>query len=83
MMIRKVLMSTSVLLSIGGPVASSTDGPAQMTVVFNNVPFDQSLTTCWGLSCFIRYKDKGILFDTGGDGEVLLSNMGKLARNIL
>jgi 7,8-dihydropterin-6-yl-methyl-4-(beta-D-ribofuranosyl)aminobenzene 5'-phosphate synthase len=51
---------------------------AKLTVVFNNLTFDQSLKTGWGFSCFIQFKDKRILFDTGSDGTVLLSNMEKL-----
>lgn len=49
-----------------------------MHIVFNNVPFHKTLTTSWGFSCFVSYKDQGILFDTGGDGEILLSNMEKM-----
>jgi len=32
----------------------------------------------WGFSCFIELEDENILFDTGWDGNVLLSNMSKL-----
>ncbi|MFH1710356.1 MAG: MBL fold metallo-hydrolase, partial [bacterium] len=34
--------------------------------------------TSWGFSCLISYGGKNILFDTGGSGPVLLSNMKKL-----
>jgi 7,8-dihydropterin-6-yl-methyl-4-(beta-D-ribofuranosyl)aminobenzene 5'-phosphate synthase len=49
-----------------------------LTVLYNNVPFNRNLTTAWGFSCFVQRKDKGILFDTGEDGTILLSNMQKL-----
>jgi 7,8-dihydropterin-6-yl-methyl-4-(beta-D-ribofuranosyl)aminobenzene 5'-phosphate synthase len=50
----------------------------RLTVVFNNIPFDTRLTTSWGFSCLIRGTEQTILFDTGGDGKVLLSNMNLL-----
>jgi 7,8-dihydropterin-6-yl-methyl-4-(beta-D-ribofuranosyl)aminobenzene 5'-phosphate synthase len=49
-----------------------------MTVVYDNNPFDENLTRDWGFSCFIEGLEKTILFDTGKDGEILLSNMEKL-----
>lgn len=51
----------------------------KLTILFNNVPYDKNLTTAWGFSCLIQGPEKTILFDTGGDGHVLLSNMKKLA----
>ena len=49
-----------------------------ITVTYNNVPYDESLETRWGISLFIEGLEKDILFDTGGNGEVLLSNMARL-----
>lgn len=49
-----------------------------LTVTYNNVPFNQGLKTAWGKSVFIKGMEKSILFDTGGDGSILLFNMGKL-----
>lgn len=51
----------------------------RLTIVFNNVPYDKDLITAWGFSCLIQGPEKTILFDTGGDGDVLLSNMRRLA----
>jgi 7,8-dihydropterin-6-yl-methyl-4-(beta-D-ribofuranosyl)aminobenzene 5'-phosphate synthase len=50
----------------------------QLYVVFNNVPYNESLETSWGFACLIKGLDKTVLFDTGGDGEILLSNMQQL-----
>jgi len=51
--------------------------------VFDNYLADPRLEKGWGFSCFIRYEfeDKvtKILFDTGDDKEVLLSNMKKMS----
>jgi 7,8-dihydropterin-6-yl-methyl-4-(beta-D-ribofuranosyl)aminobenzene 5'-phosphate synthase len=49
-----------------------------LTVVYDNHPYRPSLPTAWGFSCLIEGPDKTILFDTGGDGAMLLSNMRKL-----
>jgi metal-dependent hydrolase (beta-lactamase superfamily II) len=54
----------------------------RLTVVFNNVPFDTILRTSWGFSCLIEDPEKSILFDTGGDGNILLGNMNRMNAGI-
>ena len=49
--------------------------PATITVLYDNYPYRKGLRTAWGFSCLIQGWDKTILFDTGGDGHLLLSNM--------
>ena len=51
-----------------------------ITMLYNNVPQNERLTTAWGMSCLIEGLKKNILFDTGGDGHILLSNMKKLGK---
>jgi 7,8-dihydropterin-6-yl-methyl-4-(beta-D-ribofuranosyl)aminobenzene 5'-phosphate synthase len=48
------------------------------TIVFDNVPFHNGLSTSWGYSCLVEGADKNILFDTGGDGAILTDNMRAL-----
>ena len=48
------------------------------TFVYDNNPYRKGLETAWGFSCIVKGTDKTVLFDTGGDGKVLLANMGKL-----
>jgi len=50
-----------------------------ITVIYDNNPFRKGLATDWGFSCLIEGVGKTILFDTGGDGAVLLANMKKLS----
>jgi 7,8-dihydropterin-6-yl-methyl-4-(beta-D-ribofuranosyl)aminobenzene 5'-phosphate synthase len=50
----------------------------QLTVVYDNNPCDQKLKTDWGFSCFVEGLEKSVLFDTGANGQILLSNMEKL-----
>jgi 7,8-dihydropterin-6-yl-methyl-4-(beta-D-ribofuranosyl)aminobenzene 5'-phosphate synthase len=53
------------------------NGPI-ITVVFDNNPYKEGLTSGWGFSCLVEGMGKTVLFDTGADGEVLLANMAKL-----
>lgn len=53
----------------------------EITIVYDNNPFDTKLKSAWGFSCFIEGLEKRILFDTGGDGKILLSNIKKLNIN--
>ena len=56
-----------------------TESPnLRLTVIFNNVPLDNHLRTSWGFSCLIEWRDETILFDTGGDGDILLGNMKQM-----
>ncbi len=52
-----------------------------ITVSYDNNPYKERLTTAWGFSCVIRGTEKTILFDTGGNGSILLTNMEKLGIN--
>ena len=53
-----------------------------ITVSYDNNPYKERLTTAWGFSCVIRGTEKTILFDTGGDGSILLTNLEKLGINL-
>ncbi|MBN1165419.1 MAG: MBL fold metallo-hydrolase [Candidatus Krumholzibacteriota bacterium] len=50
-----------------------------ITVLYNNITDREGFESAWGFACLIEGTGKTILFDTGGDGKVLLRNMGKLA----
>jgi 7,8-dihydropterin-6-yl-methyl-4-(beta-D-ribofuranosyl)aminobenzene 5'-phosphate synthase len=53
-------------------------GEFHVTVVYNNVAYSDEMELGWGFSCVVRSSDRTLLFDTGGDGRVLLKNMEKL-----
>ena len=61
-----------------GGTEKAEQGRLRLYVVFNNVPDKASLETGWGFSCLIEGLDKAVLFDTGGNGDILLSNMQQL-----
>jgi 7,8-dihydropterin-6-yl-methyl-4-(beta-D-ribofuranosyl)aminobenzene 5'-phosphate synthase len=49
-----------------------------LTIVYDNNPGPKNLVTQWGFSCLVQGTEKTVLFDTGGDGEVLLRNMHRM-----
>ena len=47
----------------------------EFTILYDNMPKQPGFETAWGFACLIRGAEHAILFDTGGDGAVLLRNM--------
>ena len=72
-----VLCMSQAGIAAGGSEMAE-QGRLRLHVVFNNVPYKAGLESGWGFSCLIEGLDKTILFDTGGNGDVLLANMQRL-----
>ncbi len=53
----------------------------RITIIYDNNPFTRGLRTDWGFSCLVEIGNTKLLFDTGDDGNILLSNMLKLKIN--
>ena len=53
----------------------------KVTIIYDNTAFRKDLQADWGFSALIQVKERDILFDTGANGRILLSNMGKLGIN--
>lgn len=49
-----------------------------ISIVYDNRLYDQRLKAAWGFSALIEYHNHILLFDTGGDGSILLDNMKKM-----
>ena len=49
-----------------------------ITVIYDNNPFVNELEPAWGFSCVIEGADKTLLFDTGGDNDIFMSNLKKM-----
>ena len=49
-----------------------------ITVLYDNNPSRMDLAAAWGFSCVLKGPEKTILFDTGGEGTLLLANMRRL-----
>ena len=50
----------------------------KITIVYDNTSFREDLPADWGFACVIDTGEKRLLFDTGGNGHLLVSNMKKL-----
>jgi len=54
----------------------------KLTTVYDNDVYPEAsatgLTSEWGFSCLVEVSGERILFDTGGDGSILLRNMERL-----
>ncbi|OPX17980.1 MBL fold metallo-hydrolase [candidate division WOR-3 bacterium 4484_100] len=53
----------------------------KITIIYDNTAFRKDLKSDWGFSAFLEIEERKILFDTGADGRILLSNMEKLEIN--
>jgi len=47
----------------------------KIIIVYDNRTLDPNLTSGWGFACLVG---DDLLFDTGGDGRTLLSNMAQM-----
>ena len=53
----------------------------KLTIIYDNEVYSDELKAKWGFSILIELEGLNILFDTGGNGIVLLENMEKLNIN--
>ena len=53
----------------------------KITIIYDNTAFRKDLQANWGFSALVEIKERKILFDTGANGTILLSNMQKLEIN--
>jgi len=51
----------------------------KITIIYDNTAYREDLIADWGFSCLVKAENTPrILFDTGANGSILLSNMEKL-----
>ncbi|HMA76663.1 MAG TPA: MBL fold metallo-hydrolase [Candidatus Krumholzibacteriaceae bacterium] len=50
----------------------------KIIIVYDNTSTGENLAADWGFSCFIQTDKRKILFDTGGNGKILLQNLREL-----
>jgi 7,8-dihydropterin-6-yl-methyl-4-(beta-D-ribofuranosyl)aminobenzene 5'-phosphate synthase len=68
--------------ALGNPIyPESKRSQGRLTIVYDNNPYDYRLKSSWGFSCLIELEEKTVLFDTGGDGAILLYNMRVLNKD--
>ena len=80
---RTVLLACALTLTVGfagNSPAAQDEGwnGLRISVVFNNVPFAPGLETAWGFAAVVQGLEQTLLFDTGGDGALLLGNMKRM-----
>ena len=77
-----ILIGTLILAGISFPVQAEKVNPEITLIsVYDNYQVDPKLKTAWGFATIIKTPQELILFDTGGNSEILLSNMEKLSIN--
>lgn len=47
-------------------------------IFYNNISVDKNIKPEWGFSALIEHNGKHILFDTGGDADILAANMQEM-----
>ena len=62
-------------------VTGTVKGKISIAIVYDNYNVNPNLISSWGFGFIIRTPNKDILFDTGGDSSILLSNMDKMGIN--
>jgi 7,8-dihydropterin-6-yl-methyl-4-(beta-D-ribofuranosyl)aminobenzene 5'-phosphate synthase len=63
---------------IAAKTSQNDAGPLEITILYDNNSYDTRLTAAWGFSALVKYGPSVILFDTGGDGSTLMSNIANL-----
>jgi len=63
------------------PVAVGAAAPVTFTILYDNNAGFPDLQTAWGFACLVESGETTLLFDTGGDSAVLLSNMALLGKD--
>ncbi len=54
-------------------------GDLKLTILYDNTAIDSRLKSAWGFAALVEYGGHSLLFDTGGDGSILLDNMRQLS----
>ena len=71
------------LISVGATDRLKDDslGSITITILYDNNAFAPGFKTEWGFSALVEAEGRTILFDTGGNGETLLSHMERLGND--
>jgi 7,8-dihydropterin-6-yl-methyl-4-(beta-D-ribofuranosyl)aminobenzene 5'-phosphate synthase len=75
-----LILAVSGASAIASDVLTADSTRAEVTVItiYDNYQHDPNLKTGWGFSCLVEADGMKLLFDTGGEGSLLLENMEKL-----
>jgi len=73
-----LLAPTACLAGDGGPPRDRSSNGLRIGILFDNVPAAPGFETAWGFAAVIEGLEQTVLFDTGGDGGLLLRNMARM-----
>lgn len=73
-----LILLPGVLFPVQSAAQEASAGSAKIHIVSDNVLIDQRLRPAWGFAAVIETPEMNILFDTGRDGDLLLSNMRQM-----
>lgn len=79
--LRILLILAISILHLGSGKEVSARSRLLLTVLYDNYPYKKGLIARNGFSCIIRGSEKTVLFDTGGEADVLLYNLKMLNLN--
>ena len=82
----KILILSGILILTGTRISFAVQAKKEnpeitLISVYDNYQVDPELKTAWGFATIIKTPQELILFDTGGNSGILLSNMKKLGIN--
>jgi len=73
-----IMPMESICISESNRVAPFAREKVSIKIVYDNYRVNPDLIPSWGFSCVIKTPSQTILFDTGGNSSILLSNMRKM-----
>jgi 7,8-dihydropterin-6-yl-methyl-4-(beta-D-ribofuranosyl)aminobenzene 5'-phosphate synthase len=65
-------------LGVALPAGSMAQADPVIKIIYNNIVDDEDFERAGGFSCVVEGLEKTILFDTGGNGNILMKNMEKM-----
>jgi 7,8-dihydropterin-6-yl-methyl-4-(beta-D-ribofuranosyl)aminobenzene 5'-phosphate synthase len=81
LLVAQIIFTGGFAMSQTNNISENKEDTAHITIIYDNNPFVEGLQTDWGFSCLVETGNTKLLFDTGDDGDILLSNMSKLKIN--
>ena len=71
------VVSEAIPTLTAGPASAQTNERLTLIIAYDNNAHNPDLQTAWGFACLVETGGALILFDTGGDGSILLRNMAE------
>jgi 7,8-dihydropterin-6-yl-methyl-4-(beta-D-ribofuranosyl)aminobenzene 5'-phosphate synthase len=66
-------------VSTATPTATAETEGLRITILYDNTTYDPRLRADWGFAALVEYRGHTLLFDTGGNPNILMRNMELMA----